>query len=294
MANSITKIEKYVPLLDEVYKKASLTSVLDGSPELVREGANANELTIPKLSMDGLGNYDRSSGYVNGDVTLTWETVKCNFDRGRKFNVDALDDAESANIAFGRLAGEFIRTKAAPEIDAFRISAYASANGIGTASAALSTGANVVTALRTALNAMDNAEVPAEDRILFITPVLKGLVDDLDTTKSKAVLDKFAQIIEVPQSRMYSAITQYDGTTSGQTAGGYIKAATGLDLNFLIVHKAAVIQFQKHVVPRVFEPSQNQNADAWIYTYRNVGIAETYENKLAGIYSHTVPVSAGS
>ena len=244
--------------------------------------------------MDGLGNYDRSSGYVNGDVTLTWETVKCNFDRGRKFNVDALDDAESANIAFGRLAGEFIRTKAAPEIDAFRISAYASTNGIGTASAALTTGANVVAALRTALNAMDNAEVPAEDRILFITPVLKGLVDDLDTTKSKAVLDKFAQIIEVPQSRMYSAITQYDGTTSGQTAGGYIKAAAGLDLNFLIVHKAAVIQFQKHVVPRVFDPSQNQNADAWIYTYRNVGIAETYENKLSGIYSHTVPAPSDS
>ena len=49
MANSIALFKTYVTLLDEVYKEASLTAELDGAPELVKQGANANELIIPKL-----------------------------------------------------------------------------------------------------------------------------------------------------------------------------------------------------------------------------------------------------
>lgn len=70
MANTIALRKQYSTLLDEVYKLSSLTSVLDGPNELVREGANANEILIPKLSMQGLANYDKNSGYVSGDVRL--------------------------------------------------------------------------------------------------------------------------------------------------------------------------------------------------------------------------------
>lgn len=114
MPNAITLAKQFVPILDEIYKEASLTSILDGASELARQGSNANELIIPKLDMQGLGDYSRNSGYASGDVTLTNETVKCNFDRGRMFNVDYLDDLETAGIAFGRLSGEFIRTKVVP------------------------------------------------------------------------------------------------------------------------------------------------------------------------------------
>lgn len=227
MANSISLASQFVPVLDEIYKLASLTAKLDGNPDLVAAGANANELVIPKLSMQGLGAYSRNSGYVSGDVTLTKETVTCNFDRGRMFQVDTMDNLETAGIAFGRLAGEFIRTKVVPELDAFRFAAYASASGISkiSAGATLADGAAVVAALRKGINQMDEDEVPFEDRHLFITPTLYGMVQDLDTTKSKDVLSRFASITQVPQTRFYTAITQYDGTTSGQTAGGYIKNA---------------------------------------------------------------------
>ena len=112
--NSITLAKKFIPLLDESYRLASVTSVLDGNAELVRQGANANELIIPIMSLQGLGDYDRNSGYVQGDVTLTNETVTCNFDRGRMFTVDSTDNLETAGVAFGYLAGEFIRTKVVP------------------------------------------------------------------------------------------------------------------------------------------------------------------------------------
>lgn len=286
MANAITLFKQYVTLLDEVYKAAALTSVLDGAPELAKQGANVNELIIPKISMDGLANYSRNGGYVSGDVTLTNETVTCNFDRGRMFTVDNLDNAESAGIAFGRLASEFIRTKVVPELDAFRIATYAGISGISTvAGAALSTGDAVVSALRAAVNKFNEDEVPAEQRYLYITPTLYGLVQDLDTTKSKQVLEGL-NVVQMPQSRMYTAITQNDGTSEGQTAGGYTKAANAKNINFMIIHKAAVIQYQKHIAPKVITPEQNQDADAWKFGYRNVGIADAYENKVAGIYLH--------
>lgn len=286
MANVIALFKQYVTLLDEVYKSAALTSVLDGAPELAKQGANVNELIIPKISMDGLANYSRNGGYVSGDVTLTNETVTCNFDRGRMFTVDNLDNAESAGIAFGRLASEFIRTKVVQELDAFRIATYAGISGISTvAGAALSTGDAVVSALRAAVNKFNEDEVPAEQRYLYITPTLYGLVQDLDTTKSKQVLEGL-NVVQMPQSRMYTAITQNDGTSEGQEAGGYAKAANAKNINFMLIHKAAVIQYQKHIAPKVITPEQNQDADAWKFGYRNVGIADAYENKVAGIYLH--------
>ena len=281
MPNNIELFKQYVPLLDEVYKLASLTSVLDGAAELARAGANANELIIPKMDMSGLADYSRNSGYVDGEVTLTNESVKCNFDRGRMFTVDTLDNAETAGIAYGRLASEFIRTKVVPELDAFRLAKYASVEGIGSATGDLTTGANVITALRAAKNEMSEAEVPENERYLFITPTLYGMIQDLDTTKSKAAVEGFAGIIQVPQSRFYTAITQ---VANGN--GGYTKADGAAEINFTIIHKPAVIQFQKHVAPKVITPEANQSSDGWKFGYRNVGIADAYENKLAGIYVH--------
>ena len=286
MANSIALSKIYTNLLDEVYKNSALTAVLESDASLARAGANANEIVIPKLSMSGLADYKRNSGYVNGDVTLNWETVQFNYERGRMFQVDDMDNEETQNIAFGRLAGEFIRTKVVPELDAFRFATYAAVTGAGAATGTLATGADVIAALRTAISSMDEAEVPMEDRHLFITPTLLGLVEDLDTSKSKEVLSRFATITKVPQTRFYSAIKLNDGTSSGEEAGGYVKASGAVDLNFEIIHKPATLQFTKHAVPKIISPEQNQDADAWKYGYRNYGLCDTYENKAAGIYVH--------
>ena len=177
MANSIALFKKYIDLLDDVYKQNAKTSILDGDNTLVQMGANANEIIIPKISMDGLADYSRSSGYVNGDVTLTHETVKFNYDRGRAFSIDAMDNEETAGVAFGKLASEFIRTKVVPELDAFRFATYAGETGISkvSAGATLSDGAGVISALRAAITEMDEDEVPMEERYLFITPTLHSI-----------------------------------------------------------------------------------------------------------------------
>ena len=289
MANAITFFKKYISLLDEVYKNAATTSVLDSDAALAQQGANANEIVIPKLSMDGLADYSRNGGYVGGSVTLTNETVTFNYDRGRKFSVDAMDNEETAGLAFGKLASEFIRTKVAPEMDAFRFATYAGLTGISkvSAGATLSDGASVISALRAATTKMDEDEVPMEGRLLFVTPTLKGLVEDMDTTKSREVMGRFSQLVLVPQTRFYTAIDLQDGTTSGEEAGGFIKNATsGKDINFMVIHKPALLQYTKHTVNKIIAPEQNQTSDGWMFFYRAYGLTDAYDNKLAGIYLH--------
>lgn len=248
MANSIALFKKYIDLLDEVYKSGAKTSVLDISGELVQAGANANEIVIPKISVDGLADYSRNSGYVGGSSALTYETVKFNYDRGRKFSVDAMDNTETAGLAFGRLSSEFIRTKVIPELDAVRFATYAAVPGIGTASSDITTGEGALFAIMTANNAMDEAEVPAEGRYLFITPTLHNLINNVDSYKSKAAMERFTGIIDVPQSRFYTAMDLLDGTSEDETAGGFKKDANAKNINFMIIHKAAVIQYSKHIV----------------------------------------------
>ena len=290
--NAIELFKQYIAMLDEIYKLEAKTNVLDGANELVRQGANANELVIPKISMDGLADYSRKSGYVNGSVDFAFETVVCNFDRGRMFTVDVMDNIETMGMVFGKLSSEFVRTKVIPELDAFRMAKYASLANISTVDAAdLTTGAAVVSALRAATTKMNNDEVPEANRILFIETGLKGLVDDLDTNKSKEVLKKFSQIIEMPQNRFYTAIKQLKGTT-GEEAGGYTRAEGANNINFMVVEKSAAIQFAKRVNSKIITPEQNQDADAYKYGYRQVAIADAYENKRAGIYMHKSTVTS--
>ena len=285
MSNIIALFKKYIDLLDEVYKHSSVTSVLDGDSSLVKAGANTNEIIIPKISMDGLADYSRNGGYVAGNVTLTNETVTFNYDRGRKFTVDSMDNEETAGLAFGKLSSEFLRTKVIPEMDAFRFAKYASIDGISSATGALADGNAVLSALVAAQNKMDEDEVPVENRILFITPTNYNAVLAVDTTKSKEVLNSFSSIKKVPQSRFNTAIELKDGKSDNELEGGF--TAVGSEINFMVIHTPAILQYPKHTVNKVIKPEDNQESDGWMFFYRAYGLADAYENKAAGIYLHS-------
>lgn len=275
MANTIALRKFYSEALDEVYKLAALTTVLDGDNSLVKMGANANEILVPKMSMDGLADYGRNTGYANGSVTFEYETKKIAYDRGRMFSVDALD-ADEATPVFSALSAEFVRTQVVPELDAYRLAAYATKAGT-TAAAALSTGKAAIEAIMTAKSKIRDSEATIATTYLFISPVIHDLIDNLDTTASRAALDGWAGVIDVPSGRFYKTVTL--------TAAGGFTGKTAL--NFLAVEKSAVIQFQKHTVNKIITPDQNQDADAWKFGYRTAGIAEVADNKVNGIYAHT-------
>lgn len=294
MANSFVLAQNYLPLLDEVYKASSKTSILDSTKVQI---VNANTIKVFKTSMDGLGDYSRNDGYTKGNVNGTWETLTLTKDRGRTFMVDRMDNEETIGMAFGTLAGEFLRTKVAPEIDAYTFAKLAGATGISTASEDVTVGTtDIPKLLAEAQREMNENEVPVEGRILFISETAyAALMTKIDRTVMNGEmainhgLTSFdgMQLVRVPQSRFYTAITLYDGKSSSQEAGGYVGTkGTGYNVNFMIVHPSALTKVVKHVQPRIFAPEVNQDADAWKFDYRVYHDTFVYENKVNGIYLH--------
>ena len=285
MANTIALAKNYTSILDEVYCNASVTADLTSDNTMVRAGANANEIIYPQISVSGLGDYSRNSGYTDGSVNLEWKTAKFNYDRGTKISVDVMDNEESRDIAFTMAGAELMRTKVAPEADAFVFATLAGTAGISKATPATYADATAfLSALIEAKNKMDEDEVPEEGRILYATPTLMNGVMALDTTKSREILNSFTVKKKVPQSRFYTAIDLLDGKSPGEEAGHYKKATEGKDINFMIIHKPAVIKYDKHTVSDIILASSNPDADADISKYRKYGIVDVYQNKVAGIY----------
>lgn len=286
MANNITTFKKYTPLLDEVYKKASLTSILDTSDELVQYTTGAHEIIIQKMTLQGLANYDRNAGYTKGDVTLANETKSMNYERGRMFSVDAMDNEETAGVAYGKLSGEFIRSYVVPEVDAVRFANLATNKGNEADDTTINAGEWYKTVSKAWADMSEN-EVPEADRHLFITAAGYHDIMDMDTIKAKTFFEQCASVTVVPQRRFIETVT-----LKNDAAGGFERADGANNINFALVHKPAVIQILKHQDAKVITPEANQTSDSWLFGYRVYGLNDAYDNKKAGIYVSTSSVTA--
>ncbi len=286
MPNNITLPKGIQAILDEVYRQASVTSVLTSPPSQLKPTQNVHEFCYPQMEVGGLGDYDRASGYTaNSGVNLVWKTVAADYDRGTKIMVDEMDNQESFDLAFGQAANILMREHVAPEGDAFTFAKIAALTGITNNTDTIADGAQFLEAILTATTEMDENEVPEEQRYLFTTSTLLKSVKALDTTKSREALDGFAGIVKVPRGRFNTAIDLLSGRDGDEIAGGWKPSELSKPINFLIVHKPALIKFDRHVAgPTVIGPDMNPDADASIVKYRKYGVVDGYENKRAGIY----------
>ena len=98
MANTLEYSKIFQPVLDKQIVQESTTGWMEVNSKLVQYNGG-DEVKLPSMVMDGLADYDRSSGYVDGAVTLTWNTYKLTQDRGRKFQLDAMDVDETNFVA---------------------------------------------------------------------------------------------------------------------------------------------------------------------------------------------------
>lgn len=292
MPNSIALAQKFMPVLDEAFKAASVTADMD-SPTRDNEHLGANEIQVYKMSVVGLGDYDKASGYPAGAVTGLWETLTLSHDRGREFNIDREDNEESLGLAFGRLSGEFIRQHVAPEVDAVRFAAWASAVGIQTVAGATLDASTILPAIDAASLALDEAEVPEDGRRLYISStcnrflraaISRSLGNESAADRRLKTLDEM-RIIPVPQSRFYTALTLDPGAADNE--GGFIKnAVSGKDINFMLLHESAVWQATKLARLKIFLADENQDLDANKFQYRIYHDGDVYEEKVLGVYLH--------
>lgn len=295
VGNSIALAAKYLPLQDEIYTSESKTAILDTAADRV-EFTGANTVNIYTIDAKGMGNYSRNAGFVPGDVAGAWHSYALETDRGRSYMVDALDNEESMNMAFGGLLSVVERQHIIPELDAYRFAKYAyGAAAANKISADLSTGSGAMDAIDTATAQMDNDEVPYEGRILFVNPnmykLIKSGIVRMTMNGERNVnynVDMYndMRVITVPQKRFVTAITLL-APSDHDDEGGYTPAAGAYNLNFMIIHPSAVLQVMKHRVTRVFSPAQNQEADAWKLQPRFSHGAWVKSQKTNGIYVHT-------
>ena len=289
--NSIGLAAEYLPLLDEIYKAESKTAILDTAQDRVRWSNDTHSFYLFETGMVGLGNYYRNGGFVRGDVTASWRQYTPQYDRGRQFLVDRLDNAESMGMAFGTLASEFMRTKVIPEVDAIRFRDYSknASNSMKTAEN-ISTGSGAVAAIDLGVEKLDDAEVPYEGRILFVSPTMyKYLKSGITryTMNGENGIDYNVEmyndmrVITVPSGRFNTAITLAQ-PSAHDGAGGY--STTGSTINFMIIHPSAVMQVMKLANPRIFSPEVVQEADAWQYDFRQYHGAWVKHQKANGIY----------
>lgn len=246
--------------------------------------SGGNEVKIPKMNMDGLGDYDRDNGFVQGSVTLEWQTKTLTQDRGRTFQLDSMDVDETAFVTTApSVLSEFQRTRVIPEIDAYRYSSIA-AQAIEKNKATTSynpTAADILTKLRADIYKIYDiaGEIPLVITMSMPTASLledtKEIIKYMDTvdfargeimTKVRAI--DGIPIMKVPSVRMKSKYVFYDGKTAEQTHGGFVPAEDAVDINWIVQARDTAIAVSKTDKIRIFEPNTNQKADAWKIDYR--------------------------
>lgn len=291
-ANQIGLAAMYLPLLDEAYKADSKSAILDTLSDYV-SFTGGNTVNIFNIDPVGMSNYNRNAGYVPGDVTGTWQPYVLETDRGRSYQVDFMDNESAMGLVVPNLLGTVERQHIIPEIDAYRFSTYASGAASGNVvTETLSAGAATVASIDSASVALDNAEVPYEGRVLFVSPAVYGLLrggitrlvpnGEKDVNNMIEVYNDM-RVIRVPQPRFQTAITLNAPTTSSG-AGGFAPASGASAINYMIIHPSAVLQVMQHYAPRIFSPEQNIEADAWRVQPRYCHGAWVKAHKTNGIY----------
>lgn len=291
VSNSIGLASSYLPILDEIYKAESKTAVLDTAQDRVYYDPKTHTFYLFETDMVGLADYSRNGGFVRGDVTAQWRGYAPQWDRGRQFVVDRVDNDESMGMTFATLGSEFLRTKVVPETDAVRFATYskAASDSMKTAES-ISTGSGAVAAIDLGTEKLDDAEVPYEGRILFVNPTmyryLKAGITRYTMNGENGIdynveMYNDMRVITVPSGRFNTAVTlgqpdAHDG------AGGY--TATGSTINFLIIHPTAIMQANCFVEPRIFSPGVWQQSQGWAYDFRQYHGAWVKHQKTNGIY----------
>ncbi|WP_018752182.1 hypothetical protein [Paenibacillus sanguinis] len=299
MANSINYAEIFQPELDKQLIEEATSGWMEPNAALVKY-SGGREVKIPSILMDGLGDYDRGEGFVKGSVSLEWETQQLTQDRGRTFTLDAMDVDESNFVATaGVVLGEFQRTKVIPEVDAYRYStiaskAIAASKAVGDYSP---TEATILAKLLADIAAVQDEVGEGAQLIITLPITIASILTTSDKIQKRIDVVNFKQgeidmkikaldghiLKPVPSARMKTEYIFHDGSTAGQTQGGFSPADTAKNINWLITAKTAPLAISKTDVPRVFDPETNQSAHAWKIDYRKYHDLWIPKNKLAAV-----------
>jgi hypothetical protein len=282
--------QRFEQTIENKYRQGALSGALGTSPARF---INARTIQIPRLDVGGYKEHDRSGGWNRQDITNTWEPKTLVHDRNVQFFVDVMDvDESNLVLSAANVTADFMRDQAIPEVDSYRFSKlyaeYATLYGQTPNTDALDA-ANVLELFDEFSCLADEAEVPTEGRMLFVTPTLAKLLKSATqvtrsvsgaqaTAINRAVtaLDNITLHV-VPSARMLTAYDFTDGVEPG---------AGARQIDLILVHPTAVLSPIKHSAIYLLSPEQHSEGDGWVYRNRMYMDLFLLERKVSGVYMH--------
>lgn len=293
MPNTINYATQFLADIQQKYSRELLTSDLTTQNVTF---LNANTIKIPFLVVGGYKNHSRNGGFNAQDVEKKDQTKTLTFDRDVELFVDSMDvDESNQTVTAANVTNVFITEHAIPETDAYRLSkTYADYitsgedNPAGVPDKTVLTAENVLSVFDGYMSAMDDAEVPEDGRVLYVTPAVSDLIkhavgisrsiqsgDAADSSIKRVInaLDN-VKIVKVPSGRMKTAYDFSDG----------FKPAVGAkQINMMLVHPRSVIAVDKHSYIRLWPEGTHTKGDGWLYQNRKYGDLFVLNNRKDGI-----------
>lgn len=262
----------------------------------------ARTIEIPNISTSGRVDSSRDTiAMASRNYDNAWETKTLTRQRKWSTLVHPKDiDQTNYVTSIQNITQVFNEEQKFPEMDAYLISQlYNLWTGQGkTAITTAITAANILSIVDQMMLAMDNARVPANGRLLYVTHDIKavlkkaeGLYRSLDVGKggSKAVnrtvnrLDE-VEIIGVPAELMKTA---YDFTA------GWAPAANAAQVNMMLVHPSAVITPVSYEEVKLDPPSALSEGK-YIYFEESFEDVFILNKKVDAIQFHITPATAAA
>lgn len=282
--------ETFTNLLQQKYAKELCSDDLTKSNPQVTF-INAQTIKLPRMAVSGYKDHTRTPGFNAGTLSNDWEPKKLSHDRDIEFFVDPMDiDETNLTLSVANIQNTFETEQAIPEKDCYRFSKlYSELNThkAGNINTTAITVANFLDVFDNLMEAMDEAGVPEEGRILYLTPKMMkiakkadGIQRTIDVSGSSNVVNRKVHNLDdvilksVPSSRMKTA---YDFTEGCKPAG------SAKQINMILIHTSCVVCRDKYSYIKLFTPgTDSRTADGYLYQNRCYGDLFLLEKKADG------------
>ncbi len=252
---------------------------------------NAQTIKLPDISVSGYKDHTRTIGFNAGTLANNWTPKKLEFDRDIEFFIDPMDiDETNLTLSIANIQNTFEEDQAIPEKDCYRFSKLHSE--LSAMSGRIDTTAVdkavFLDWFDSEMAIMDEAGVPEEGRILYVTPTVRKIVKEAEgMQRTFSVMGTAAGSINrnvhslddvtikmVPAARMKSV---YDFTN------GFAPGASAKQINCILIHASCVVCRNKYSYIRVFTPGHDSRVgDGYLYQNRNFGDLFLLEKKKEG------------
>lgn len=285
--------EQFTQFLAQKYEKELCSDALmHSNPQITF--LNAQTIKLPRLTLSGYKDHTRTAGFNAGTISNDWEPKKLAHDRDIEFFVDPMDiDETNLALSVANIQNTFENEQAIPEKDCYNFSKLHTelTNFHGSIdSTTVLTAQNILTVFDEEMSKMDDAGVPVDGRILYVTPTVNKLLKAADgiqrmiTVNSSNAVNRNVHSLDDVTIKMVQSgrmKTKYNFTD------GCVAAADADQINFILVHPSCVVARDKYAYISLFTPgTDSRTADGYLYQNRNYWDLFLIERKVAGCAMH--------